>query len=73
MVTAPNVNERKYRNKRFLNRRKKMCEHIKNTEIIFRKQLTQTLFLIYTCKHVPVLERGEHVDLSFTKKLKLIA
>ena len=45
----------------FLQRKRKICEHIKNTEIIFRKYLTQTLFLIYT--HVPVLERGEHVDL----------
>ena len=45
----------------FLQRKMKICEHIKNTEIIFRKYLTQTLFLIYT--HVPVLERGEHVDL----------
>ena len=47
----------------FLHRKRKMCEHIKNNEIIFRKYLTQTLFLIYA--HVPVLERarGEHVDL----------
>ena len=57
MAIAPNVNERKYRNKQFFY----IEEHIKNTEIIFRKYLTQILFLIYT--HVPVLERGEHVDL----------
>ena len=44
-----------------LHGRRKMCVHIKNIEIIFKKLLTQILFLIHT--HVPVFERVEHVDL----------
>ena len=43
----------------FLHRRRKMCEHIKNTEII-KKKLTQILFFNYT--QVPVFEQGKHMD-----------
>ena len=62
MVTAPNVTVmRENIEINFFLHRKKMCEPITNTDIIFKK-ITQTLFLIYT--HVPVLERGKHVDLT---------
>ena len=59
MVTALNATERIGNVKKKIHERRKMCELMRNTEMIFL--ITQTLFLIYM--HVEELERGEHADL----------